>query len=97
MRDTLINFATYANIGMWQPKIGDFIFYYGFFSRWVGVISKVEKEKLYIICDGIPLLLLTLDDEAKEKKTIKMSRSKIVNSSPGKYNVIQGDCWYVHA
>lgn len=96
-RETLISLAAYAHIGMWKPEIGDFVFYYGFFSRWVGVITKVEKGMLTIVYEGIPLLLLTIDEESRVKKTIRISKSRMINSSPGKYNVIQNNCWYVHA
>lgn len=97
IKNVAIPVAQHQNIGYWNPKIGDLVFYYGWWTKWVGLVTMIDKNMVTIVYDGIPLLLLTMDEEFREKKTIKISKSRIINSSPGKYNILQGDCWFIHA
>lgn len=87
--------AKFANIQHWQPRIGDFMIWHGWFRRWYGVVSALDQDTLYVIKENLPVLLFTMPVIDYHKSTTKVSITKIVNSMRGEYHILQGDHWYI--
>jgi hypothetical protein len=83
-------------LGVWNPAVGDFIIWHGWlYGRWYGIINRIERDKLYVIKDNLPKLLLTMAESDYEKNTIFESASKIKASVAGTYHVLQNNVWYI--
>jgi len=96
MNDDNIPLIKYRNIKLLEPKIGDFIIYHGlFWSKWYGVINTIDKTGIKVVKENLPCLLFNLDISEYDKHTITLSKTKIINSFPGAYHVLQGDVWYI--
>jgi hypothetical protein len=95
-RDVNIELLRYRSLAKYQPRVGDFIIFTGWFSRWYGVASAVDKGELTIIKDGLPSLLFTMDESDYAKNSIKLGLGGIINSSPGAYSVLQDGVWHSH-
>jgi hypothetical protein len=96
-----MDLAHYDDIRKWDPQIGDFIVWHGWFQHYFGVISSISREdqSVIIIKRGLPIMLFDMVSEEHEKNKIKVSIGSIKGSRGGKYATIraQGNnvVWYV--
>lgn len=89
--------ARFSGFRLWEPKLGDFIVYHGwFYDRWFGVISSIDNGIASIITEGLPFLLFNLVPEEYTEHTKNVSIAKIKSSGGGKYAVLQNSVWYVN-
>lgn len=83
-------------LGVWNPAVGDFIIWHGWiYGHWYGIINRVERDKLYVIKESLPKLLVTMAESDYEKNTIFVSASKVKTSVAGTYHVLQNGIWYI--
>lgn len=92
-----VELARYKPLNTWKPQIGDLVFWYGFFTKWVGVVTSFNGKNLTIVVEAFPSLLMTLDQSEYDKNTRTIDISKIRSSSKGEYNVLQDNIWYFYA
>ena len=94
-----VNLAQYKSLSMWKPTIGDFVFFNGLFSKWVGVINSISGPMVSIIIAGNPFLLCNYAQEEMVKNTIKLSQERISRSAAGKYGIMRNESgtliWYI--
>lgn len=89
-----ITLAEYKSIISYQPKIGDFVIWHGWFSHYYGIINGINDNQIRIVKAGMPLLLLSMDPDDINKNLIVVSVNKI-RGSRGSYAVNQNGIWYV--
>jgi hypothetical protein len=97
-----IALAHYRDIRTYSPRIGDFIIWHGWWSKWYGVVSAVNGDLVEIVCENLPKLLLTLIDTEYKPNSIIIKVNKIRASRGGQWSVIQEDpelngkgIWYI--
>jgi len=87
--------ARFAPFTRWQPRVGDFIIWHGWFTRWYGLINVMDHDMLYIVKENLPCLLFTLSESEYAAHTVKVPIGKILRSRGGEYHILQGDVWYI--
>lgn len=98
---TNMDLAHYNTLRNWDPQIGDFIIWHGWFQHYFGVISSIihNEQSVEVIKKGLPLLLFEMVPEEYEKNKKKISIGSIKGSRGGKYAIIraQGNniVWFV--
>ncbi len=94
----------YSDIRHYNPLVGDIIVKHGwvFRTKWFGVINFITKERvMQIITESSPRMLVTTMPEQLKKTTFEMHLSKITQSFPGSYSIMQIDLkskvpiWYI--
>ena len=100
-REATVELAKYVSTDRYIPSIGDIVIRHGWFQRtkWFGVVSGVNGDKMHVICAGLPRLLFTMAEVEMKAKTREVSAQKI-RTSAGAYTVLkQGKdkavVWYV--
>ncbi|MCK9281702.1 MAG: hypothetical protein M0P71_13835 [Melioribacteraceae bacterium] len=85
-----VELMKYADISIWEPKIGDIIFKDGFFTRWFALINGIDGDFLNVKQSGNLRLLVQGDYEE-----YKINLRKIKNSMIGSYSVFaaNGVCY----
>jgi hypothetical protein len=87
--------ARYRSLGVWTPKVGDFIIWHGFFKRWYGIIHDVSGDRLMIIREHLPKLLFSLPSSEYKTNSIELSSGIIRSSRGGEYAILQDGAWYI--
>jgi hypothetical protein len=96
-----MDLAHYDSIKKWNPQIGDFVIWHGWFQHYFGVISGFDKEdnSIEIIKQGLPILLFDMPPEQHDKNKIKVDIGEIKASRGGKYAAFRAYgnniIWYV--
>lgn len=90
-----LELARFKNINEYSPKIGDFVIWHGWFRHWFGVISDPNPERLSIIVENLPKLLLTAPESERNKLIRYVPLDKIKSSFGGEYAVMQDGVWFV--
>lgn len=90
-----VELARYRNLQTWKPKVGDFIIWHGWWSRWYGIVNGVGSGGITIIKENLPKLLLTMPPEEYSKNTIQFQVDRIRRSRGGEFHVYQDSCWFV--
>jgi hypothetical protein len=90
-----VDLAYWKDLAFYVPKIGDFIVWHGWFSRWYGIVGEIDKDTLTVIKDNLPKLLFTMPQFDYKKNSIKLSISKIRSSRGGEYSVLQERTWLI--
>lgn len=96
-----MDLAHYDDIRKWDPQIGDFVIWHGWFQHYFGVVSSIvrDEQSVEIIRKGLPLLLFNMIPEEHDSNKIKVSIAKIKGSRGGNYAALraQGNniIWYV--
>ena len=81
----------------WEPRIGDFVIYHGWFNKWYGVVAEVNKSTIIMRHEGLPLLLASMRQDEQEEKKIEKRISEVRSSRGGKYAVLQDKVWFIDA
>ena len=87
--------AKFTGLNKWQPKIGDFIIYHGWFRGWYGVVHSISGTKLQIIKEGLPKLLFCLQLGEYQKNQAILDAGRIINSRGGEYCVLQNGVFFI--
>lgn len=93
--------AFYKSLSDYEPKVGDFIIWAGWFFTKYGIVTDFDKSSIYVVLDGLPVLLITMDTSDYEENTRKISISKIKSASKGSFSILQTDekskqpIWYL--
>lgn len=96
-----MDLAHYDDIRKWDPQVGDFIVYHGWFQHYFGVVSSVivDEQSVEIIKKGLPILLFNMIPEEHNKSKTKISIGSIKGSRGGQYAAIRAQgsniIWYV--
>lgn len=91
-----VDLAKYLKLDSWNPKVGDFLIYHGWFwSRWYGIVNGVNDVEVSVIIESLPVLLFTMPSEAMAAKSKKIPIGDIKGASTGEYHVLQGEVWYI--
>lgn len=96
-----MDLAHYDSLRKWNPQIGDFIVWHGWFQHYFGVVSSIlrEENSIEVIKKGIPLLLFAMPPEQHDKNKVKINVGDIKGSTGGKYAAIRAAgnniVWYV--
>lgn len=90
-----VELAKYRGLPDWKPKVGDFIIWHGWFTRWYGVISGFDGGDAIIIKENLPKLLFTLSNSEYGKNSVKIPIVAIIRSRGGEYHVMQDGVWFV--
>ena len=97
-RNIDVNLAQAKSLTEWKPQIGDFVFFNGFFSKWIGVINNIGP-KISIIEGGNPFLLLNYNQKEMIKHTMVIDINDLRNGTRGKYAVMRSEMntliWYI--
>ncbi len=91
------------NIINYEPLPDDTIIWSKWFTTWYGKVHDYDKKtyKLYIIFEGNPNLLATMNPYDYEKNKYVVDLSKIKNAKPGTWAAIRydykqlKDIWFV--
>lgn len=86
--------AEYKSIAAYKPRISDFVIWHGWLSHYYGIINGIENNQIRIIKAGIPLLLLSMEQDQMDQNAIVVSLNKI-KSSRGAYAIQQAGIWYI--
>ena len=93
-----VSLAQAKPLAEWKPQIGDFVYYNGFFSKWVGVVNNVGR-RVSIIEGGNPFLLLNYSQAEMVKHTIHINIEDLKRGTRGKYAVMRSELntliWYI--
>ena len=95
--------ANWLDMGKYNPAYGDVVFWSGYFSNWVGVVTNYDPQRdvITIVFGGLPILLFTMEDAEQNKSTYKLPLDRLRRSRPGTFSVLQhdqsrnGNIWYV--
>lgn len=90
-----IPLAQYRSLRLWTPRVTDKIIWHGWFTRWYGVVSEIDRDTLYVIKEGLPVLLFTMLASEYRKNTVVIPVAKIMRSRGGEFTIIQGEVWYI--
>lgn len=90
-------------IGQYEPEIGDFFIWAGWFRTWYGVVSTISQDGLVmeIIWEGLPILLFTMAEAEQQKASSRVRLEDVVGSKPGNISVMKHDAqhnatvWYI--
>jgi len=95
--DIILPLAQYKSIKIYEPRIGDFVIWHGWFRHHYGIINGIDSTKglVLMVVAGLPFLLLTMDPHKVAKNTISVPISKIKNSWNGTYAIYRHPCWYI--
>jgi len=96
-RSAEMELARYAPLHKWEPRVGDLIFWYGWFGKWVGIISSIGVNEIFVLTEAFPSLLMTMDQNDYDKNIRAIKMSKIQSSARGEYHVQQDNIWYFKA
>ncbi len=89
-RNFQVDLALYKSIQDWEAQVGDIIICHHFFSHWYGIISQTNPDNTIVVTQaGLPLLLLTMNNNTQEKTKRTLDISDIINSKGGKYAAIK--------
>lgn len=93
-----LDLAAFKPITKWVPQIGDMVFFYGWFNKWVGVINGVDGKTVTVITAGSPIELFSYNTSKMEKNTIRLNVSDIQYSN-SKYSIQKVEqhvsVWYI--
>jgi len=95
--------AHYQNINNYEPLIGDFVIWSGWWRTWYGIVSgyDVRSGEVLIIFAGFPALLFVMDTQEQTKETYKIPLSQLKTSANTKFSILQNDkkrntsVWYI--
>lgn len=93
--------ASFRPLSKYQPAIGDFVIWAGFFRTWYGVVSLFDATHLTIVFESLPILLFTLMPEEQNKNTKKITIDKVRSGISGSFTIMQHAAdhntiiWYV--
>lgn len=90
-----VELAKYRGLHDWKPKVGDFVIWHGWFTRWYGVLSSIDGGDAIIIKENLPKLLFTLSSSEYTKNSIRVSIGKIVRSYGGEFHILQDGVWFI--
>ena len=91
-----VELAKFNTLTRWNPKIGDFIVWHGWFRHWYGVVNDISTVgSLWVIRENLPKLLFSLPMSERSKNSIQVDIDKIRGSRAGEYAVLQDGLWYV--
>ena len=97
-----INLAQHSPIEKWNPEVGDFIVWHGWFQHWFGVVCAVDFDEITIIKKGMPLLLFALTQSEHESNKTSLNVAQIRSGGSfwhGKYATVKAVgsnlIWYV--
>ncbi len=93
--DSGVELAKYRSFATYVPKISDFVIWHGWWKRWYGIVTDIDNGVLSILTENLPKLLFTIPEDERQKRTIKISLTKIRSSRGGEYHIIQDGIWYV--
>lgn len=94
MRQTHIEIAEFKDIVEYQPMIGDFVIWQGWFSTWYGIVSSTNDNTMSVIFESTPRLLFTMNDVEMKKYTRTMDVNKVRVRKISCY-IMQDRVWYV--
>lgn len=93
--------ANYRDLSEYSPQFGDFVFWAGFFSSWVGVVQAYDpkQDAVTVVFGGLPLLLVTMSPAEQSGNSYVVPLSKIKNSVKGTWAAIRHEpnsiIWFV--
>lgn len=87
--------AQFRSLRMWVPRVADKVIWHGWLTRWYGVISEIDRDTLYVIKEGLPVLLFTMHSSEYRKNTVQIPISKVMRSRGGEFTIIQGEVWFI--
>lgn len=93
--------ARYKPIRDYQPQVGDFVIWTGWFKTWYGVVAAQDGGAVSIVFENIPCNLFTLSPDEQVAMTQRVSVAKVTMSWPGTFAVLQHDSkhnasiWYI--
>jgi hypothetical protein len=90
MPELQANLAFYRALREWKPRVGDAVIWHGWLTHWYGVVNQVQPSgHVSIIAAGLPLLLLTMDQDTMQKRARCVHASRIQSSRGGEWSVLQ--------
>lgn len=92
-----IELARFKPISAYNPRIGDFIIYHGWFwTHWFAIVNAVDAslDEVSLIKSGLPAILFNMSEEGMMKNTLNVKISRVKESRGGEYCVLQNDVWY---
>ena len=92
---SFVELARYRDLAKYVPKMGDFVIWHGWFSRWYGVISEINGDILTIIHENLPKLLFTMPEMDREKHKKMISLISIRTSRGGEFHILQDGTWFL--
>lgn len=84
-----VGITQFADLSMWEPRIGDFIIYNGLFRHWFGVVMGVGKGSVEIVKSVLPVDVFMMGPNKQEAHTKSFDVIDIASSRGGKYAIIQ--------
>ena len=90
-----VELARYRDLALYVPKIGDFIIWHGWWSRWYGLLIDLNNDDATIIKENLPKLLFTIPESERKKYSFHLSVDRIRCSRGGEYHVLQENVWYM--
>lgn len=94
-----LELAQSKRISTWNPKHGDFVYYKGWLSSWVGLVSGIDPHgSIAIIIAGTPVELLSysqkeMDKNMKEFDILEIRRKRAAYAA---FSIENGvGVWYV--
>ena len=90
LNDIQVDLAHYMSIRTWQPKAGDIVIWHGWFTHWFGIVNGFQPSgHVSIIKSGLPVDLLTMDQDRMAKSTVTVHITKIQASRGGEWAAVQ--------
>lgn len=90
-----VELARFNDLGRYVPKVGDFVMWHGWLSRWYGLVSEISGDELIIVKDGLPKLLFIMPESERIKNSVTISLTKIRTSRGGEFHVLQEGIWLI--
>ncbi len=87
--------AQYRDLALYIPKIGDFVVWHGWVTRWYGIVSFISSDELTIIKENLPKLLFTMPGMHFKNNSKRISLTEIRVSRGGEYSILQGGIWFI--
>jgi hypothetical protein len=93
--------ATFRALTTWMPRYSDYVTWVGWFRIWFGFVNNFDAKsnKVSIIFEGTPRLLLTLTEDEMKKNTYVFDTDFIRNNRRGSWHIQQkidgNTIWYV--
>lgn len=92
MNNLELSLALYKPIQSYNPRVGDFVIWHGWFTHYYGIVNYTHNNKVKIIKAGLPELLFNMDQSDMEKNSIIVDANKIKKSKD--YAILQSNIWY---
>ncbi len=84
-----VGIAQFADLALWKPQVGDFVFFNGWIKHWFGIVISVQPGEVEIIHDILPVNVFTMGPNEQKKKAVKLDLRDFHKSKGGKYAVLQ--------